>query len=114
MIHFRKTPTTPVVIIGIGYDSVGNTVGIGFQPIRNRVGDVDFFTAEAPLYLTKFGLVQMSGSGNPFQLVTLTVVSYISLKATAAGHTYQPMFSIRKHRGTTDSITRYRKNSENL
>jgi len=51
----------------------------------------------------------MSRSGNPFQLVTLTVVSYISPEGEAAGHTYQPMFSIRQHlRVKTDSITRYR------
>ena len=73
----QETPTTPVIIIGIGYDSVGNTVGIGLQPTRNRVGDMDFFTAEAPLYLTKFGLAQMSGSGNPIQLITLTLAEII-------------------------------------
>jgi len=73
----QETPTTPVIIIGIGYDSVGNTVGIGLQPTRNRVGDMDFFTADAPLYLTKFGLAQMSGSGNPFQLITLTLAEII-------------------------------------
>ena len=81
----QETPTTPVVIIGIGYDSAGNTVGIGLQPTRHRAGDGDFFTAEAPLYLTKFGLTQMSGSGNPFQLVTLTIVSIISPESDTGG-----------------------------
>ena len=63
----------------------GNTAGIGLQPTRHRAGDVDFFTAETPLYLTKFGLTQMSGSGNPFQLVTLTIVSIISPETDPGG-----------------------------
>jgi len=49
------------------------------------VGDIDFFTAEAPLYLTKFGLAQVSGSGNPFQLITLTVASHIGLGEEGGG-----------------------------
>jgi PKD repeat protein len=81
----NDTSTAPVVIIGTGYNSLGNTIGIGLKPTRNRVGDIDFFTAEAPLYLTKFGLAQVSGSGNPFQLITLTVASHIGIGGSGDG-----------------------------
>ncbi|MDD1700184.1 MAG: PKD domain-containing protein [Methanoregula sp.] len=72
----QETPTTPVIIIGTGYDSLGNTMGIGLKPTRNRAGDMDFFTAEVPLYFSTFGLAQVSGNGNPIQLLTLSVASH--------------------------------------
>jgi beta propeller repeat protein len=75
----QETPTTPVIIIGTGVNSLGNTMGIGLKPTRNRVGDMDYFTAEVPLYFTTFGLAQVSGNGNPIQLVTLTVASHTGL-----------------------------------
>jgi beta propeller repeat protein len=73
----QETPTTPVIIIGIGTDSAGNTVGIGLRPTRNRAGNMDYFTAEVPPYITKFGLAQTSGSGNIVQLITLTIAPHI-------------------------------------
>jgi len=81
----NDTSTAPIVIIGTGYNSLGNTIGTGLKPTRNRVGDMDFFTAEVPLYLTKFGLAQVSGSGNPFQLITLTIASHISSGSGGGG-----------------------------
>ncbi len=71
------TETTPVIIIGTGEDSSGNTLGAGLKPARYREGDIDYFVADTPVYLSRFGLAQVSGSGNPFQLITLTLAEII-------------------------------------
>ncbi len=71
------TDTTPVIIIGTGEDSSGNTLGTGLKPARYREGDTDYFVADTPVYLSRFGLAQVSGSGNPFQLITLTLAEII-------------------------------------
>jgi len=71
------TPTTPVIIIGTGKDSSGNTIGAGLKPARYRSGGIDYFVADTPVYLTNFGLTQVSGSGNVFQLFTISVGSRI-------------------------------------
>jgi len=75
--NHQETPTTPVIIIGTGKDSQGNRIGAGLKPVRTRAGDIDYFVADVPGYLTNFGLAQVSGSGNPIQLITLTVASHI-------------------------------------
>jgi hypothetical protein len=72
-----ETPATPVIIIGTGDDPSGNTIGAGLKPTRMREGGIDYFVAKTPYYFTKFGLAQISGSGNPFQLITLTIAHYI-------------------------------------
>jgi len=74
----QETPTTPVIIIGTGKDSSGNTIGAGLKPARYRVGGIDYFVADTPGYLTNFGLAQVSGSGNPFQVIAFVAVKVIS------------------------------------
>jgi len=74
----QETPITPVIIIGTGKDSSGNTVGAGLKPARYRAGGIDYFVADAPGYLTNFGLAQVSGSGNPFQVIAFGAVKVIS------------------------------------
>ena len=83
----QETPTTPVLIIGTGKDSSGNTIGAGLKPSRYRSGGIDYFVTDTPVYLTKFGLAQVSGSGNPFQLITLTVASHIGSGGGGEGGT---------------------------
>jgi len=73
----QETPTTPVIIIGTGKDSSGNTIGAGLKPVRYQAGGIDYFVADTPGYLTNFGLAQVSGSGNVFQLFTISVASRI-------------------------------------
>ena len=73
MIPFRLHQPLLLLLSEPGKDSSGNTVGAGLRPARYRKGDIDFFVADAPVYLTSFGLAQVSGSGNPFQLITLTI-----------------------------------------
>ena len=83
----QVTPTTPVIIIGTGKDSAGNTIGAGLRPSRYREGDIDYFVADTPVSLTSFGLAQVSGSGNPFQLITLTIISHIASGGGGGGST---------------------------
>jgi beta propeller repeat protein len=66
-------------VIAFGSNSDGNTVGtvIPATYLFND-GTLDYFEAEVQDYFTKFCLVQLSGSGNPFQLITLTVAGHIS------------------------------------
>ncbi len=44
------------------------------DPVKN----LDFFEINVPHGFSTFGLSQLSGTGNPFQLITLTVASHIS------------------------------------
>jgi beta propeller repeat protein len=60
-------------IIGIGSLPDGTTVGFGINPVRHRIGGMDYFERESPGYLSKFALAQLYGAGNPFQLLTLSV-----------------------------------------
>ena len=46
----------------------------GSDPARN----LDYFEADSPRGLCTFGISALSGSGNPFQLITLSIVNYIS------------------------------------
>ena len=73
----QETQTTPVIIIGTGKDSSGNTMGAGLKPARYRSGGIDYFVADTPAYITNFGLAQVSGSGNVFQLFTISVANRI-------------------------------------
>ncbi|RPI38546.1 MAG: PKD domain-containing protein [Methanoregulaceae archaeon] len=41
------------------------------------VNNLDFYEADSPLGMSTFGLSSLSGNNNPFQLITLTVSSYI-------------------------------------
>lgn len=75
------TADTPY-ILGLGYDSAGNRTG-AIIPVNHLFssGDLAYYEARIPKeasYLTTFGLVDLSGSYNPFQLITLTVTETIS------------------------------------
>lgn len=66
-------------IIGYGINSDGNTVG-SVTPARYLFNDgtLDYFEAEVPEYFTTFGVAPLTGSGNPFQLITLSVTSHVN------------------------------------
>ena len=66
-------------IIGYGINDVGNTVG-SVIPARYLFDDgtLDYFEAEVPQYFTTFGIAPLSGSGNPLQLITLSVTSHVN------------------------------------
>lgn len=65
-------------VIGYGVNSEGNTVG-SVIPAQYLFSDgaLDYFEAEVPAYFTRFGISPLSGSGNPLQLITLTVTRHI-------------------------------------
>ena len=44
---------------------------------HDSVNNLDYFEADSPRGLSTFGLSLLSGSGNPFQLITLTVASHL-------------------------------------
>jgi beta propeller repeat protein len=69
-------------IIGYGINSDGDTVG-SVTPARYLFNDgtLDYFEAEVPEYFTTFGIAPLTGSGNPFQLITLSVTSHVSAPA---------------------------------
>jgi len=66
-------------IIGYGVNSQGDTVG-SVTAARHLFhdGDLDYFEAEVPEYFTTFGIAPLAGSGNPFQLITLSVTSHVN------------------------------------
>jgi beta propeller repeat protein len=47
---------------------------VAFDPVHN----LDYFEAGSPHGLSTFGLSSLSGSGNPFQLITLSVTSHVN------------------------------------
>jgi hypothetical protein len=68
-------------IMAYGYDSQGNKRGaiLSKRYISTQNG-LDYYEAEVPesaSYLSTFALVKLSGSGNPFQLITLTLAEII-------------------------------------
>ncbi|MDP3565116.1 MAG: PKD domain-containing protein, partial [Methanoregula sp.] len=71
-------------VIATGYDSAGNRIGTVLPAsfIFNNTGThLEYFKADVPpnfAYLTKFALAKLSGSGNPLQLITLSVASHVS------------------------------------
>lgn len=86
---------TYTYIMGYGFDREGNKYG-AILPIRyitNNTG-MDYYEAEIPesaSYLSTFALVKLSGSGNPFQLVTLTIASHIGLGGDGGGEGSTPV-----------------------
>jgi beta propeller repeat protein len=78
------TGRSETYIIGTGYDANGNLAGmvIPTRFIRNdTVNHLEYFEADIPsntLYFSTFALAKLSGSGNPLQLITLTIQSHIS------------------------------------
>jgi beta propeller repeat protein len=70
-----------VYILGLGFDTTGNRTG-AIIPVNHVVssGGLEYYEAQIPTsahYLSTFGLVDLSGSYNPFQLITLTVTSHV-------------------------------------
>jgi beta propeller repeat protein len=71
-------------VIAKGYDSAGNLAGTIVKPVfagNDSVNHLEYFKADIPpqfAYVTTFALARLSGSGNPFQLITLTIATYIS------------------------------------
>jgi PKD repeat protein len=57
--------------------TVGEVLDTGFIS-HDAVNNVDYFEAESPRGLSTFGLSALSGSGNPFQLITLSVTSHVN------------------------------------
>jgi beta propeller repeat protein len=84
-----KGPATSVIegrdytyIMAYGFDTGGNKQGaiLAKHYVTTNNG-LDYYEAEIPesaSYLSTFALVKLSGSGNPFQLITLTIASHIS------------------------------------
>jgi hypothetical protein len=74
--------TTNIYVIGVGFDAAGNKVG-AIVPITHLFssGGLDYYQSEIPEnanYLSKFCLADLSGSGNPLQLITLSVTSHVN------------------------------------
>ena len=55
----------------------GEVLGTRFLD-NDPVANLDYFEAESPNGLSTFGLSSLDGSGNPFQLITLSVTSHVS------------------------------------
>lgn len=85
-------------VIAEGYDGSGDKTGmvINTTYVRNdTVNHIEYFLADIPAnvtYMNKFALAKLAGSGNPFQLITLTIASYISPPAPEAAP-YSPVSS---------------------
>jgi len=76
-------------VIAYGYDSPGNKRGgiLSRQYIFSRNG-LDYYEVAVPEsagYLSTFAMAKLSGSGNPIQLVTLTLVSIIGPESDTGG-----------------------------
>ena len=72
-----------------GYDTRGNKRGaILSRRYVTTYNGLDYYEAEVPEsapYLSTFALVKLSGSGNPFQIITLTIASHIGSGGGAGG-----------------------------
>jgi PKD repeat protein len=76
-------------IMAYGYDTEGNKIGaiLSKRYVTTHNG-LDYYEAEIPEsanYLSSFGLAKLSGSGNPLQLVTLTIASHTGLGGGGTG-----------------------------
>ena len=70
-------------VIAEGINASGDKVGVVIPAIyvRNDTAlHIEYFLAEVPSnysFMNKFALAKLAGSGNPFQLITLTVASHV-------------------------------------
>lgn len=64
-------------VIRIGDDNKGEVLPTRFL-YRDPATNLDFFEADSSHGLSTFGLAQLAGSGNPLQLITLTIQSHVS------------------------------------
>jgi PKD repeat protein len=75
-------------VIAMGYDSDGGLKGTVLPAIfmfNDTANHLEYFESEVPrdfVYLNKYALVKLSGSGNPFQLITLTVTSHANQQSS--------------------------------
>lgn len=70
-------------LIRIGDDGRGEVLPTRFlynDPVKN----LDYFEADSPRGLCTFGLSQLAGTGNPLQLITLSVTSHINPPSSAS------------------------------
>jgi len=68
-----------IYVIGYGINNDGNTVGSAIPAhFLFTAGSLDYFEADVPKYFSKFGISPLSGSGNPLQLITLTIQSHVN------------------------------------
>ena len=71
-------------VIAEGYTANGDRIGTVIPAIYIRndtVHHIEYFLAEVPsqyTFMNKFALAKLPGSGNPFQLITLTVASHVA------------------------------------
>ncbi|OPX64528.1 MAG: PKD domain protein [Methanoregula sp. PtaU1.Bin006] len=63
-------------LVRIGDDNIGQVLPTQFL-YRDPDTNLDYFVADSPRGLSKFGLSQLAGSGNPLQLITLSVTSHV-------------------------------------
>ena len=68
-------------LVRIGDDGYGQVLPTRFL-YNDTATNLDYFEADSPRGLSTFGLSQLQGSGNPFQLITLTVTSHVPQPAT--------------------------------
>lgn len=70
-------------VIATGYNATGDLLGMVLPAqytFNDTVDHLEYFEAEIPpqyIYFNKYVLVTLSGTGNPFQLITLTVTSHV-------------------------------------
>jgi beta propeller repeat protein len=62
-------------LVRIGDDGLGEVLPSQFL-YRDAEKNLDFFSSYSPRGMSTFGVSQLAGSGNPFQLITLSVVSH--------------------------------------
>lgn len=81
------------IVIADGYNSQGDFIGT-VLPVtfagNDTMNHIEYFYADVPSqysYLNKFALAKLSGSGNPFQLITLSVANYVSPQSGAQDNT---------------------------
>jgi PKD repeat protein len=83
-----------VFVIARGYDPAGNLVGTVIKPVfagNDSANHLEYFEADIPpqvAYMTTFAPALLSGSGNVFQLVTLTIVDILSSPSGTSSSDY--------------------------
>jgi beta propeller repeat protein len=70
-------------VIAMGYNETGALLGIVLPAHftgNNSINQIEYFETSVPTdlpFLSTFALAQIAGSGNPLQLITLTVTSHV-------------------------------------
>jgi len=83
------TERAKTFVIAEGYNANGDKVGVILPTTYVRTeNNIDFFVVDLSSqysYLNKFALAKLSGSGNPFQLITLTIASQVNPPPPSGG-----------------------------